>query len=161
MVWGAMYSKHLFGPYLFDGSVNHLNFLTMLENWFIQLQSLGIESDIWFQQDRMSAYFAITVRECLNKVFPNCWIGHGSATLPAPLDWLPQSLDLTTCDNSLWGFIKEKIALQRYMNTDELKQATIDALNEVTSQMLRGECLTELCIKSTYLMTIKGHKWTR
>ena len=47
MVWGAMNSEHLFGPYTFDGPVNHLNYLAMLENWFVpQLQSLGIESNV-------------------------------------------------------------------------------------------------------------------
>ena len=34
MVWEAMNSKHLFEPYFFDGPVNHLNYLAMLENWF-------------------------------------------------------------------------------------------------------------------------------
>ena len=49
---GAINSKHQFGPYFFDGPVNHLNYLAMLENWFQpQLQSLGIESIVWFQQN--------------------------------------------------------------------------------------------------------------
>ena len=162
MIWGAMNSKHLFGPYLFDRPVNHLNYLAMLENWCLpQLQSLEIKSNEWFQQDG-PAHFAVTVREYLNEVFPNCWIGHGSVTLPAPLDWLPQSPDLTTCDNSLKLFFKffkkEKIALQHYMNTDELKQAVTDALNEVTPQMLKGECLTKLGVKSTCVVAMMEHK---
>ena len=78
----------------------------MLGNWFIsQPQSFGIESNIWFQHDRVPAHFAITVREYFNEVFSVCWISRGSAILPAPLDWLPQSSDLSTCDNFLWGFI--------------------------------------------------------
>ena len=32
MVWEAMNSEHTFGPYFFNGPVNHLNYLTMLEN---------------------------------------------------------------------------------------------------------------------------------
>ena len=72
MVWGAMNNKHLFGPYFFDGSVNHLNLLAMLENWFIpQLQSLGIESNVWFQQDGAPAHFAIPVWEYLSETFPS------------------------------------------------------------------------------------------
>ena len=134
---GKMKSEHLFGPYFFDGPVNHLNYLAMLENCFIsQLQSLGIESNVWLQQDRVPAHFAITVKEYL-KVFSSCWIGNESATLPAPLDWPPQSPDLTACDNSLWGFMKEKVAQQRYLNTDEVKQVVTDAFNELTPQMLR------------------------
>ena len=91
----------------------------MLENWFLpQLQSHGIKSNAWFQQDGVPAQFGITVREYFNEVFPSCWIC-GSATLPASLDWPPRSLDLAIYYNSLWGFIKEKVAQQRYTNTDE------------------------------------------
>ena len=62
-------------------------------------------------------HLAITVRKYLNKVFPSHWISRGSAILPAPFHWPPLSPDLTTCDNSLWGFTKEKVAQQRYTNT--------------------------------------------
>ena len=137
LVKGAMNSEYLVGPYFFDGSVNHLNYLAMLENWFIQQQSLGIKSNVWFQEDGAPSNFAIIVREYLNEVFPSRWIGSGSATLPAPLDWPPRSSDLTTCGNCLWSFIKEKFAQQRYTNTDELKQAMTYALKEDTPQMPR------------------------
>ena len=102
VVRGAVNGKHLFGAFYFDGSVNHFNYITMLENWFTsQLQSLGIESNAWFQEDGEPAHFAITAREYLNEVFPSRWIGCGSATLPAPLDWLPRSPDRTPCGDSL------------------------------------------------------------
>ena len=71
MVKGTTNSEPLFGPYFFDGPMNHLNYLAMLENWFIpQQQSLGIESSIWFQQDGVPANFAITVGKYFDKVFP-------------------------------------------------------------------------------------------
>ena len=104
----------------------------MLENWFIQLQSLGIERHVWFQQDGAPAHFAMTVREYLYEGFPSRWIGRGSASLPAQLDWSPRNSNLTTCDNSFWGFIKEKVAQQHYTNTDELKRVVTDAFHEVT-----------------------------
>ena len=83
------------------------------------------------------AHFEISVRKYLYEVFAGRWIGRGSATWPAPLDWPPQNSDVIICDNSLWGFIKEKVAQQHYTNTDEVKQAVTDAFNEITSQMLR------------------------
>ena len=65
-----MNSEHLFGPYFFDGPVNHLNYSAVLENWFIpQLQSLGIESNVWFQKDWAPAHSAITVRDNSNSSF--------------------------------------------------------------------------------------------
>ena len=91
MVRGAMNNEHLFGPYFFDGPLNHLNYLTMLEKWFIpQLQSLGIEIYIiWFQQDGVPVHFAITVRKYLKEVFPRYWIGIESAILSVSHDRLP------------------------------------------------------------------------
>ena len=45
MVRGAINSEHPIGPYFFDRPGNYLNYLAMLENWFIpQLQSFGNES---------------------------------------------------------------------------------------------------------------------
>ena len=83
----TMNSEHLFEPYFFDGAVNHFNYLAMLENWFIrQLQSLGIENNVWFQQDGTPAHFEITVREYLNEIFVSRWIGRGSVILLTPLD---------------------------------------------------------------------------
>ena len=70
----------------------------MLEKWFIpQLQSLGIKSNVWFQEDGAPAHFALTVREYLHEAFPSRWIGCRTAILPAPFDWQPRSPDLTTC----------------------------------------------------------------
>ena len=47
IAWEAENSDHLFKPYFFDGPVNHLRYLAMLENWFMpQLQSLGIEKNV-------------------------------------------------------------------------------------------------------------------
>ena len=128
-----MNGEHLFEPYFSGEPVNHLNYLAMLENWFIpQLQSLEIESNVWFKQNGAPAYFAITLKEYLNAVFPRSCVGRGSGTSPTPLNRPTQSPDLTSCVNFLWDFAKEKVAQQRYTNTDELKQAVTDAFNEVT-----------------------------
>ena len=83
------------------------------------------------------AHCAITVREYLNEVFPGRWIGRGSPVLPAPLAWPPRSPDLTTYDNSLWGFKKGIVSQRRYNTTDELKDAVRQAFRQVTPAMLR------------------------
>ena len=51
MVWGAMYSEHLFKSCFFDGLVNHLNSLALLENWLIQqLPALGLKAMTGFNK---------------------------------------------------------------------------------------------------------------
>jgi hypothetical protein len=126
-------------------------YLDILQNWFVtQLENLGIKDDAWFQHGGAPAHYALAVREYLSEVFWDRWIGHGSPVLPAPLDWSPRSPDLSTCDNSLWSFIKEIVAQQRYRTTDDLKQAVRLVFNRVTPQMLwkmshRTWCRIILC----------------
>ena len=72
MVWAAINCEHLFGPYFYDGPISDPDYLAILENLFIpQLQILGMESNVWFQQNEAPAHLAITVREYLNEVFPS------------------------------------------------------------------------------------------
>ena len=57
MVWGATNSEHLFEPYSFDERINYLDYLAMSKNWTItQMQNLGIDSNVWFQQDASLFY---------------------------------------------------------------------------------------------------------
>ena len=66
IVWVEIISEHLFGPYFFDGPVNHFNYLAMLKYWFFpQLQSHGNESNVWFQKKGTPAHFATTARNIL------------------------------------------------------------------------------------------------
>jgi hypothetical protein len=107
MFWAAMYGKHVFCPYIFEGSVNQGTYLTMLRDWFVSLERLGLLGHVWFQQGGAPAHYAITAREFLNKVFRDKWIGRGSQHLLALLERMPQTPDLSSCDNVLWGFIKQ------------------------------------------------------
>ena len=49
------------------------------------------------QHDGASAHFALDVREYLNNVFPNRWIGRGG-----PVQWPPRSPDLSPMDLFIW-----------------------------------------------------------
>ena len=60
----------------------------------------------------------------------------GTDHLPAPLDWPPRSPDLSSCDNALWGFIKQKVAATRYETVDKLKDAIRCAFTAITPAML-------------------------
>ena len=68
----------------------------MLEN--VPLQ---VRQRLWFQHDGAPAHFALDVREYLNNVFPNRWIGRGG-----PVQWPPRSPDLTPMDFFIWGKMK-------------------------------------------------------
>ena len=53
------------------------------------------------------------------------------------MKWPTRSPDLTTCDNSLWGYIKDIVSKQRYDSNDELKAAVTSAFGTITPAMLR------------------------
>lgn len=138
MIWAGVTGKHLFGPYFFDGSVNQETYLRMLNEWlFPQLRATGLMETVTFQQDGATPHFALSVRRCLNQVFPNRWIGRGSDNAPAPLPWPPRSPDLTTPDNALWGIIKEEVRKHRYTTNDQLKEAVRAAFTTITPDLLK------------------------
>ena len=68
----------------------------MLEN--VPLQ---VRQRLWFQHGGAPAHFALNVREYLNNVFPNRWIGRGG-----PVQWPPRSPDLTLMDFFIWEEMK-------------------------------------------------------
>ena len=99
VVWCAMSSKQLIGPYFFnDKTVDQVNYLEMLQNYFHPiLQKKRLTKSIIFQQDGALAHLSKTVRGWLNDVFDERWIGRGG-----PISWAPRSPDLTPLDFFLW-----------------------------------------------------------
>ncbi|KAJ4433799.1 hypothetical protein ANN_16111 [Periplaneta americana] len=91
-------------------SVNGPAYQESGSEWLVpQLQQAGIEDSLVLQQDGAPAYFALQVCRYLNTTFSNRWIGRGSANDQAPFAWPPRSPDLTTSDDVLWEFIKDKM----------------------------------------------------
>jgi hypothetical protein len=110
----GLYTNRLIGPPFFDGPVNQHTYLDMLQNWFVpQLENLGIKDDAWFQHDGAPAHYALTVREYLSKAF---WQG---AALSNSRD--TRSPNMSQCDNSPSGLLRETVALQCYQTTEALK----------------------------------------
>jgi hypothetical protein len=77
----------------------------MLQAWFVpQLCERGLDAAAILQQDGAPAHYALRVREYLDDKFSERWIGSGF-----DIAWSPRSPDLTICDNSLWGTVRETI----------------------------------------------------
>jgi hypothetical protein len=98
----------------------------MLQTWFVpQLRERGLEATAILQQDGAPAHFALPVGEYLDDRFSGRWIGCGSDMM-----WLPRSPDLTTCDNSLWGIVKDKLSHLRLPTIEDLKAAIRNCFND-------------------------------
>lgn len=117
-VWAGIRNGTIIGPFRIDGNLNGPNYLDMLRNTIIPaLQQATGENfnNIQFQQDGAPPHWTVPVREYLNEVFPNRWIGRDG-----PTPWPARSPDLTPLDFFLWGYLKSKVYATPPQNLDDL-----------------------------------------
>ena len=104
------FATGIIGPYFFRDNARRTttvteNYLEMLQKFFLpELENNALVENCYFQQDGAPAHYARKVRDYLNHVFPDRWIGHRG-----PLEWAARSPDLVPCDFFLWGFLKSKV----------------------------------------------------
>lgn len=133
-VWLGMTANKIYGPFMFaEPTVTGTTYCDMLE-FFLgpQLVQDGIVETVIFQQDGAPPNFALTVRDFLNGIFPNRWIGRGSQRL-----WASRSPDLTPLDFFVWGFIKSKVYATKVNNLQDLKQRIRVAAALITPAMIQ------------------------
>ena len=107
----------------------------MLEN--VPLQA---RQRLWFQQDGAPAHFVLDVREYLNNVFPNRWIGRGG-----PVQWPPHSSDLTPMDFFIWGEMKY-LVYETPIDTPEELVAHVAEAAAIIRETQSFERRYQLCI---------------
>jgi hypothetical protein len=129
--------QHTSGPFLFHSSVTGQLYHDLLSDWLVpQLQKVGFKDTVVLQLDGAPPHFALHVLDYLNKTLPGWWTGRGSEASPAPFAWPPRSPDLTTPDNALWGFIKERVSKMQYCTREVLQAAVEEAFTHVTTDYL-------------------------
>lgn len=84
-------------------------------------------NDVWFMQDGAPAHYARKVREYLNEIFPNHWIGRAG-----PLPWPARSPDLTPLDYFLWGHLKSVVYNNRPRTIEQLQENIMNECGRVT-----------------------------
>jgi hypothetical protein len=134
-VWvGLCGNGKLIGPFFFEGSVNGLRYLEMLnEKVFPKLvQLFGDQFDgdhfsrLWWAQDGAPAHGALDIRAWLAEFFPNHTIA-----LHHNHEWPPRSPDLTPCDFFLWGYVKSRVYVSPPASVDDLRQRIIREIAHV------------------------------
>ena len=102
IVWAAMFSNGIIGPFFFDASITGERYVKMLQTYFFpQAQQ---QEDIYFQQDGAPAHYAHCVREWLDINFNDKWIGRRG-----PFEWPARSPDLSPMDFFLQGVLKNMV----------------------------------------------------
>ena len=129
-VWVAIWSGGITGPCFFDETVNSENDLAMLTDTVLpELENNPIYDNVRFiwQQDGAPPHYGLDVRNFLDNTFEE-WVGRRGT-----VDWPPRSCDLTPCDFSMWGILKQNVFAQRPNNLQDLKQIIereFDSLSE-------------------------------
>lgn len=121
-VWAGILGNEVIGPFFIDGNLDGPKYIILLHNHIVPAMQVSAArqnipwADVYFQQDGAPAHFARLVRDYLDLVFPNRWIGRLGT-----IEWPPRSPDLTPLDFFLWGFLKDKVFRTVPANIQEMQ----------------------------------------
>lgn len=137
MVWCAISSKGIIGPYFFESYVNQDTYNNMLDNYFIpSLHQNKLSTDeIWLMHDGASAHKAQEVQDSLNFYFPKKWMGKGGE-----IEWPARSPDLTPADFWLWGYLADCVYANPITTLAQLKNRIIQEISKITKKMIEHVC---------------------
>lgn len=139
-VWAGIVRNKIIGPYFFDGTVNGRTYLHFLMNFLIPtLMNLfpsannpgNIDETLWYQQDGAPPHYAAYIRNYLDEVFPNKWIGRRGH-----IEWPPRSPDLTPLDFFLWGHLKNVVYKSKPNDIQELKERIRQEINNISQETI-------------------------
>lgn len=100
----------------------------MLDNSPLQ----NLRNLIWFQRDGASLHNSIVVREYLNGVFLNTWIGRND-----PIQWPARRPDLSVLVFLLRGSVNDIIYCNHDQTIEELQESVIEAFANEDKRHIR------------------------
>lgn len=113
-VWVGIIGDRLIGPFFLPERLNgryYRNFLQEELPILLEDVPIGLRNRMWYMHDGAPAHFSVMVRDYLDVVYPNRWIGRGGAQ-----DWPARSPDLNCLDFFFWGHLKT-LVYRRPINT--------------------------------------------
>jgi len=141
-VWCGLIGGILLGPYFYDGTLSGRRYLDFLVNQLpllLEDVSLATRENMYFQQDGAPAHNAIIVKNYLNEIFPNRWIGTNGV-----IPWPARSPDLTPLDFFLWGHLKNVVYADPPINLQDLKNKIRLACSNLRREQINAATSTEL-----------------
>jgi len=117
-VWCGILEDSIIGPFFYNGTLNGRRYLDFLSNHLLPMFEnvpLNIRENLFFQQYGAPSHNAIVVRQNLNEIFGNNWMGTA------------RSPDLTPLDFFLWGHLKTVVYADLPINLRHLKQNITDS----------------------------------
>ena len=87
--------------------------------------------NVVFQQDGAPPHWGPRVREALDRVFRDKWIGRGG-----PIAWPARRSDITPLDFFFWGFLKDRVFQEPVDELECLKERIKNVDRQVNRQLL-------------------------
>lgn len=135
-VWVALLNDRILAYEVFENNLNSVRYLEIIERNIINyLDNLALQESqqIYFQQDGAPAHNARNIVDCLGANFGHQWIANNG-----PNRWPARSPDITLLDFFFWGFIKNKIYLNRSETLAELRNNFETAMRSITNIHIRN-----------------------
>ncbi|GFU53978.1 uncharacterized protein TNCV_5057011 [Trichonephila clavipes] len=106
-VWTGIVHNNLVGPYILPSRLTDRTYNIFLQEvlpeFLVDVPPFAC-SRMWFQHDGAPAHFSRNVRNHLDTVYGQHWIGRGG-----PVTWPPRSPDISCSDLFFWGHIKSLV----------------------------------------------------
>lgn len=133
-VWAGLVQNHLIGPFFIDGALTGEKYLDLLQHQIIpEINNLFPNMNVYFQQDGAPAHYHRIVREYLDTIFPQRWIGRRGV-----MEWPARSPDMTPLDFFLWGYLKNRVYVNRPSNINDLKARIRLEMQSISPQMINS-----------------------
>lgn len=158
-VWAGIINNTIIGPFFLPGILTGDSYLEFLRNEVMpdliqrfpnQNNPHLLDDNIWFQQDGAPPHFSARVRDFLNDMFGDQWIGRGG-----PIDWPPRSPDLTPLDFFLWGYLKDKIYVNKPPDVETLKNRIRTEIRRITPEII-SNVINETVKRFGYCQEVNG-----
>jgi len=155
-VWAGILNDTIIGPFFIQGNLTAEKYVNMLQNEIVPAIREKVGDDFertWFQQDGAAPHYGRGVRNYLNEIFLNRWIGRRG-----PIDWPARSPDLTPLDYFLWGYLKGKVYGTKPNNLEELMQRIRDESNGLNGEVIKS-AVDNFYIRLGYCQEVQGYNF--
>lgn len=128
-VWAAIHGDRIIGPVFIDGNLNGDKFLELINGTLADYVNALPEAErmqTWLQLDGAPAHSSVRVRNALNAIFQDRWIGRFG-----PRRWPARSPDLTPLDFYLWGTVKNEVYSQPRTTVEQLREKIADVIEHL------------------------------
>jgi hypothetical protein len=127
-VWCAISAERVIGPIFFERTVNSDVYKDIFMTYLEQLDDTALTKG-YFQQDGATCHTSSDSMALINSFFMGRVI---SKKL-----WPPRSPDLSSADNLLWVYLKDKVYKNRPRTIQDLRANITTEINNIDRDMLR------------------------